>query len=40
MNAYIVLGFVILLIVFKILSPVVKDVKEIAREKTAISKLQ
>lgn len=44
MNAYIILGVVIALIIFKALSPVVTDAKqkakEAARERAAISKQQ
>ena len=44
MNAYIILGLVIVVIIFKALSPVLTDAKqkakEAAREKAAISKSQ
>lgn len=44
MNAYIILGIVIVVLIFKALAPAVKDTrkmaKELAREKATISKSQ
>ena len=40
MNVYLILALVIVLIIFKALSPTIKSAKEIAREKAAISKSQ